>query len=40
MKKVSYASAFGSLMYDMVCTGFNIAYDIGVVSHVLSNHGW
>ena len=37
MKKVSYASAVGSLMYAMVCTRPDIAYAVGVVSRHLSN---
>jgi hypothetical protein len=37
MKKVSYASAVGSLMYDMVCTMPDIAHYVGVVSRFLSN---
>ena len=37
MRRVSYASTVGSLMYVMVCTRPNIAYAVGVVSHFLSN---
>ncbi|PHT85374.1 hypothetical protein T459_07480 [Capsicum annuum] len=39
MKKVSYASAVGSLMYAMVCTRSDIAHVVGVVSHFFSNPG-
>ena len=39
MKKVSYASAVGSLMYAMVCTRPDIAHAVGVVSRFLSNPG-
>jgi len=39
MKKVSYASAVGSLMYAMVCTRPDIAHAVGVVSWFLSNPG-
>ena len=37
MRKVSYASAVGSLMYVMVCTRPDIAHAVGVVSKFLSN---
>ncbi|XP_071924482.1 tabersonine 16-hydroxylase 2-like [Coffea arabica] len=37
MKKVSYASAVGSLMYVMVCTMPDIVHAVGVVSRYLSN---
>ncbi|MCI64206.1 GDSL esterase/lipase 1-like, partial [Trifolium medium] len=37
MKKVPYASAVGSLMYDMVCTRPDIAHEVGVVSRFLFN---
>jgi hypothetical protein len=39
MKKVPYASAVGSLMYDMVCTRPDVAHAVGVVSRFLSNPG-
>ena len=39
MKKVSYASAVGSLMYVMVYTRPDIAHAAGVVSRFLSNPG-
>ncbi|WKA07065.1 hypothetical protein VitviT2T_024932 [Vitis vinifera] len=39
MRRVSYASAVGSLMYVMVCTRPDIAYAIGVVIRFLSNPG-
>ncbi|WKA04180.1 hypothetical protein VitviT2T_022237 [Vitis vinifera] len=39
MRRVSYASALGSLMYAMVCTRPDIAYAVGVVSRFLSNPG-
>ena len=37
MSKVPYASAIGSLMYDMVCTQPNIAHVVGVVSRYMSH---
>ncbi|WJZ81333.1 hypothetical protein VitviT2T_001181 [Vitis vinifera] len=39
MKRVSYASTVGSLMYVMVCTRPDIAYAVGVVIRFLSNPG-
>ena len=39
VRRVTYASIVGSLMYVMVCTRPDIAYAIGVVSHFLSNPG-
>ncbi|RVW22487.1 Retrovirus-related Pol polyprotein from transposon TNT 1-94 [Vitis vinifera] len=39
MRRVTYASIVGSLMYVMVCTRPDIAYAIGVVSHFVSNPG-
>lgn len=39
MKKVTYASAVGSLMYAMVCTRPDIAYSVGVVRRYMSNPG-
>ena len=39
MKKVSYTSVVGSLMYAMVCTRPDIAHAVGVVSRFLSNPG-
>ena len=39
MRRVSYASVVGSLMYAMVCTRLDIAYAVGVVSRFLSNPG-
>ncbi|GJY79663.1 retrovirus-related pol polyprotein from transposon TNT 1-94 [Tanacetum coccineum] len=35
--RVPYASAVGSLMYDMVCTRPDLAHAVGVVSRFLSN---
>ena len=37
MSKVPYASAFGSLMYAMMCTCPNICYVVGLVSRYQSN---
>ena len=37
MRKVSYASAIGSLMYAMVWMRLDIAHVVGVVSRFLSN---
>ena len=37
MRGVPYASAIGSLIYDMVCTRPDIAYAVGVVIQFLSN---
>lgn len=39
MEKVPYASAVGSLMYDMVCTRPDLAHAVGVVNRFLSNPG-
>ncbi|GKE17459.1 hypothetical protein Tco_1425036 [Tanacetum coccineum] len=39
MAKVPYASAVGSVMYDMVCTMPNIAHVVGVVSRFMSSPG-
>ncbi|GJX70823.1 putative RNA-directed DNA polymerase [Tanacetum coccineum] len=39
MDRVPYASAVGSLMYDMVCTRPDLAHAVGVVSRFLSNPG-
>lgn len=39
MKRVSYASVFGSLMYSVVCKRPNIAHAVSVVSYFLSNLG-
>ncbi|MCO5564774.1 hypothetical protein L7F22_018442 [Adiantum nelumboides] len=37
MAKVPYSSAVGSLMYAMVATRPDIAYEVGVVSRYMSN---
>ncbi|GMI77270.1 cysteine-rich RLK (RECEPTOR-like protein kinase) 8 [Hibiscus trionum] len=37
MQKVPYSSSVGSLMYAIVCTRPDLAYDVGTVSHFLSN---
>lgn len=39
MANIPYASAVGSLMYAMVCTGPDLAHAVGVVSRFLSNPG-
>ena len=39
MKKITYASVIGNLMYAMVYTKLDIAHAVGVVSHFLSNLG-
>ena len=39
MRKISYASAIGSLMYAMICTRSNIAHAVGVVNRYPSNPG-
>ena len=39
MSKVPYASAVGSLMYAMVCTGLDIAHAVRVVSRYMSHRG-
>ena len=39
MSKVFYASAIGSLMYDIVCTRPDIAHTMGVVSRFMSRPG-
>ena len=37
LKKIPYASAIGNVMYAIVCTRWDIAHAIGVISHFLSN---
>ena len=32
MRRVSYASAIGSIMHTMICARLNMAYSLGVVS--------
>ena len=39
MAKVPYASAIGSLIYDMLCTRPDIAYAVSVTSRFQSNPG-
>jgi hypothetical protein len=39
MSRVPYSSAFGSLMYAMVCTRPDIAHAVGVVSRYMNNPG-
>jgi hypothetical protein len=39
MKAVPYASAVGSLMYAMLCTGPDICFVVGIVSRYQSNPG-
>jgi hypothetical protein len=39
MSHVSYASAIGSLMYEMVCTRPDIAHAVGVLSRSMSKPG-
>ena len=39
MRRVSYASVVGNLMYAMVCTRLNIAFVVGIVSCYMSNPG-
>jgi hypothetical protein len=39
MSRVSYASAVGSLMYEMVCTRLDIAHAVGVLSRYVSKPG-
>ena len=39
MAKVPYASAIGSLMYAMLCTRPDIAYDVSMTSRFQSNPG-
>jgi len=39
MSRIPYSSAFGSLMYAMVCTRPDIAYSVGTVSRFISNPG-
>ena len=39
MQKVPYASAVGSLIYDMLCTRPDICYTVGIVSRFQSNPG-
>jgi len=37
MSRVPYASAVGSLMYDMVCTRLESVYAVSIVSQFMSN---
>ena len=39
MSRVPYASAVGSLMYEMVCTRPDISYAVGVLSKFMSKPG-
>ena len=39
MSRVPYASAVGSLMYEMVCTRPDIAHAMGILSRFMSNLG-
>ena len=39
MRRVSYALTIGSLMYVMVYTRPDIAFDVGIVSRYMSNPG-
>ena len=39
MSRVPYASAVGSLMYEMVCTKLDIAHAVGVLSKFMSKPG-
>jgi len=39
MSCVPYASAFGSLMYAMVCTRLDIAHAVGVLGRFMSKQG-
>jgi len=39
MTRVPYASAMGSLMYAMVCTRPDLAYEVSTVSQLMSNPG-
>ena len=39
MRKISYASAVGSLIYAMLCTRSDIFYLVGMVSRYQSNLG-
>ena len=39
MSRVPYASAMGSLMYEMVCTRLDISHVVGVLSRFMSNLG-
>ena len=39
MAKVPYSSTIGSLMYAIICTRLDIAFEVGVVSRYMSNSG-
>jgi hypothetical protein len=39
MKRVSYASVVGSLMYAMVCTQLDVAHAVGVLRKYISTPG-
>lgn len=40
MEQVPYASEVGNIMYGMVCSRPNLAYDISVVSRFMANPGF
>ena len=37
MSRVPYASAVGSLMYAMVCTRLDLAYEVSIVNQLMLN---
>jgi ATP-binding cassette subfamily B (MDR/TAP) protein 1 len=39
MSGVPYASAIGSIMYAMICTGLDVSYALNVMSRYQSNPG-
>ena len=39
MTRIPYASTVGSFMYAMVVTGPDLPYDVGLMSHYMSNPG-
>ena len=39
MRRVSYASVVGSLMYAMVCMRLDVAFVVGTISRYMSNPG-
>ena len=39
MSSVPYASAIGSIMYAMICTGLDVSYALSVTSRYLSDPG-
>ena len=39
MKKIPYVSAVGSIIYAIICSRYDIAHGVGVVSNLIGNPG-